>query len=261
MAIALHHSRAKGAAKLVLLGIANHDGDGGAWPSVATLQIYAGGADRRSVQRAIDRLESLGEVTRVIQRGGTESTHEFSDWHRPNLYHFKLTCPPDCDRSRNHRTKRTYTPEMVPLGTDVAKTPPGVESAKTPPGGRSQRRPNHSYNQPPRLNKETHVNAREENEDEDASGDSFQDGADAPETDAFGGSHRDAFSIAERTHSAALSMLGRRSMADAIADEAERCPRFPSAPHAFGKAGTCIDCGAIDLDHATVNLESGEVLI
>ena len=27
--------------KLVLIGIANHDGDGGSWPSIATLAMYA----------------------------------------------------------------------------------------------------------------------------------------------------------------------------------------------------------------------------
>ncbi|ANC31463.1 helix-turn-helix domain-containing protein [Isoptericola dokdonensis] len=100
MTIALHHSRAQGTAKVVLLGIANHDGDGGAWPSIATLAKYAN-VSTRSVQRAIDELQVLGEVSRGRQQGGTART---PDHLRPNLYAFTLTCPPDCDRSKNHVT-------------------------------------------------------------------------------------------------------------------------------------------------------------
>ncbi len=102
LAIGLHHSRAKGAAKLVLIGIANHDGDGGAWPSIATLAKYAG-VTPRNVQKAISELERLGEIQRMVAAGGNHLTAEHM---RPNLYYFKLTCPPDCDRSRNHRTRR-----------------------------------------------------------------------------------------------------------------------------------------------------------
>ena len=100
MAIALHHSKAKGAAKLVLMGIANHDGDGGAWPSLATLAKYANVQDLRYVRRVIGELITLGEVSREMQAGGTLDT---PDWQRPNLYRFLLTCPEDCDRSANHR--------------------------------------------------------------------------------------------------------------------------------------------------------------
>lgn len=103
MAIALHHSRAKGAAKLVLLGIANHDGDGGAWPSVATLSKYAQ-VTPRQVQKLLSELERLNEVRRLVSAGGD---HSMADFLRPNLYHFLLQCPPDCDRSRNHRTRRS----------------------------------------------------------------------------------------------------------------------------------------------------------
>jgi DNA-binding GntR family transcriptional regulator len=72
MAIALHHSRAKGTAKLVLIGIANHDGDGGAWPSVDTLAKYAG-VHRRNVQRALQQLEELHEIEIVRNGGGDHS--------------------------------------------------------------------------------------------------------------------------------------------------------------------------------------------
>lgn len=126
ISIALHHSRATGAAKLVLVGIANHDGDGGAWPSVATLSKYAG-VDPRSVQRAVKRLEELHEVRRFVQGGGD---HRVAEHERPNRYQFLLVCPPDCDRSSRHKTSRQVTLELEidPLTPaspgDVGVTPP-----------------------------------------------------------------------------------------------------------------------------------------
>lgn len=101
VAIALHHSRAKGTAALVLIGIANHDGDGGAWPSVETLAKY-GRCTPRSVQRAIAELEQLGEVRRDVQAGGTADMR--ADL-RPNRYHFLLRCPAGCDRTPAHRVR------------------------------------------------------------------------------------------------------------------------------------------------------------
>lgn len=87
MAHVLNHSRAVGTAKVVLLGIANHDGDGGAWPSIETLARYAN-VDPRSVKRAIRTLEELGEVVVHLNDGGTRSTRNDQ---RPNRY--ELTVP------------------------------------------------------------------------------------------------------------------------------------------------------------------------
>lgn len=101
IAIALHHSRSKGTAKIVLIGIANHDGDGGAWPSVATLARYAG-VDARSVQRALDKLVGLHEIRREVQQGGDERV---PDHRRPNRYRFLLACPYNCDRTKQHKTR------------------------------------------------------------------------------------------------------------------------------------------------------------
>lgn len=78
----LNHSRAKGTTKLVLIGIANHDGDGGSWPSVATLARYANTSER-SVQRAIEELVDLGEVVVHRNEGGTRDTRPD---RRPNRY-------------------------------------------------------------------------------------------------------------------------------------------------------------------------------
>ena len=115
LAIALHHSRAKSAtSKLVLLGIANHDGDGGSWPSVATLAHYAR-CSTRTVQRSVDELERLGEIRRIVQAGGTRHT---SDHRRPNLYEWLLRCPPDCDRTAAHRTRRNAGPSVDLDGID-----------------------------------------------------------------------------------------------------------------------------------------------
>lgn len=99
IAIALHHSRARGTAQVILLGIANHDGDGGSWPSHRTLAKYAK-CDRSTVQRSIKRLISLGEIRVDVQAGGTT---DWDDQLRPNLYHFLLECPAGCDRTKHHR--------------------------------------------------------------------------------------------------------------------------------------------------------------
>ena len=101
IAIALHHSRAKGSAKLVLIGIANHDGDGGAWPTVATLAKYAN-CSPSQVQRGVAELERLGEVRRYVQAGGD---YRYAEHERPNRYAVLLRCPADCDRSSQHRTR------------------------------------------------------------------------------------------------------------------------------------------------------------
>lgn len=109
MALVLHHSRARGTAKLVLLGIANHDGDGGAWPSQATLARYAN-VSERAVRDAVEQLVGLGEVIVKYKGGGMRD-----DTRRPNLYELRLWCPADCDRSKHHRTKRTATTAPLPL--------------------------------------------------------------------------------------------------------------------------------------------------
>ncbi|HEY7823512.1 MAG TPA: helix-turn-helix domain-containing protein [Acidimicrobiia bacterium] len=101
IAICLHHSRAAKTEKLVLLGIANHDGDGGAWPSVATLARYANCSERH-VQRAIQSLVELGEIRVVDQAGGNDETRRD---RRPNLYKVLVRCPADCDGSSQHRTR------------------------------------------------------------------------------------------------------------------------------------------------------------
>jgi hypothetical protein len=96
MSLVLHHSQATGAAKLLLLGIANHQGDSGAWPAVSTLSRYAGVTERRA-QQLLRALEESGELIVKRQAGG-------SGQYKTNLYWVNVACPEDCDGSAMHRS-------------------------------------------------------------------------------------------------------------------------------------------------------------
>ena len=150
MTLALHHSRAKGTALVVLLGIANHDGDGGAWPSVATLAKYAR-VDARTVQRAIGTLEKLGEIRRVIGGGGTNATPDHS---RPNLYEVQLRCPDTCDGTKNHNTNRRLHGLTRPLTEGVTPVSPPDASVT---GGVTPVSPEQYLEPTPRLKEKPHV--------------------------------------------------------------------------------------------------------
>lgn len=105
MAIVLRHGHDYGLTQteqLVLIGIANHDGDGGAWPSVATLARYAR-VERRSVTRVLRTLEGRGLVVTLLNGGGSRTAPHF---RRPNLYDLRVVCPLWCDGSKNHRDLR-----------------------------------------------------------------------------------------------------------------------------------------------------------
>lgn len=124
MAAVLHHSSSTGTAKLVLLGIANHEGDGGSWPAIETLMKYAN-CDRRTVQRAVERLIESGELKRLMQQGGSVHT---PNSQRPNLYRVNVVCPTECDRTTRHRPVESGAALTPPRGADAA---PGA--ALTPP--------------------------------------------------------------------------------------------------------------------------------
>jgi hypothetical protein len=79
VSLVLNNSKATGRAKLVLLGIANHLGDQGAWPSISTLARYAN-ASERSVKRDIQELIELGELKVELQNAPTN--HQY----KTNLY-------------------------------------------------------------------------------------------------------------------------------------------------------------------------------
>lgn len=132
LAAVLHHSRAKGTAKLVAVGIANHDGDGGAWPTIATLARYAN-VTPRNVQAALAKLTSLGELVVELQAGGTP---QLEDHERPNLYRLLVSCPPWCDRTPHHRdTRASRQSHLRGVGSDtppVSRLTPRPVSAATP---------------------------------------------------------------------------------------------------------------------------------
>lgn len=144
MALVLHHSKATGTAKLVLLGIANHDGDGGAWPSARTLSKYAGLGGkkenrRRRIKRIVRELVGLGELRVLVNQGGTRD--DDVPWTRPNLYRVLVTCPPECDRTTAHRVPDPDddTPDEL-VGPFTLTTPdpvdnPQVGGGRTTPGG------------------------------------------------------------------------------------------------------------------------------
>lgn len=133
MALVLHHSRAQGTSKLVLLGIANHEGDGGAWPTVATLARYANVTERQ-VQTCIAKLVKLGELAVHRQGGGTRDMRADE---RPNLYRVQVACPWNCDHTTNHRPRKLGTDldHRLPMPVDngVKHTSPG-EAQFTPRG-------------------------------------------------------------------------------------------------------------------------------
>lgn len=118
MSLVLHHSKAQGAAKLVLLGIANHHSEeAGAWPSVATLAKYAAVSERR-VQQIIRELEESGEVVTMLQRGG-----QFGQY-KTNRYFVSVSCPRECDGTSAHRSgvksgdnrgEARFTPGVKPI--------------------------------------------------------------------------------------------------------------------------------------------------
>lgn len=111
LAVVLHHSQASGTDKLVLVGIANHDGDGGAWPSLGTLGKYAN-VSVRSVRRSLENLRNAGEVIVYLQAGGTHNT---ADHKRPNRYEVLVKCPEGCDRTTAHRVKPVEKPLPIPV--------------------------------------------------------------------------------------------------------------------------------------------------
>lgn len=140
MAIALHHSRAKGAARTILVGIANHDGDGGAFPSMRTLAKY-GGVDVRNARKHVARLVALQEV-RVHLQGGNivdkTTGKPIPAELQPNRYDFLLVCPPWCDRTKHHRDtrKRRTIADTPDLWKDPrAESTGGTEAPGGPPGG------------------------------------------------------------------------------------------------------------------------------
>jgi hypothetical protein len=103
--VVLNHSRARGSEKLVLIGIANHHGDHGAWPSVDTLTRYTNLSERR-VQQTLVKLAELGEL--VIEKGGGAGVGKY----KTNKYWITLKCPANCEGFPNHSQAKPASAEM-----------------------------------------------------------------------------------------------------------------------------------------------------
>jgi hypothetical protein len=111
ISVVLHHSKSRGTAKLVMIGIANHDGDGGSWPSMMRLATYAG-VDISQVKRALPKLVELGEIEIVGNGGGQVNTPEHM---RTNLYKLNVRCPSNCDGTTQHRRLCLECDEPLPF--------------------------------------------------------------------------------------------------------------------------------------------------
>ena len=73
------YSKSVGRARLVLLAIADHQGEIGAWPSITTLAKMVN-ASERSVQRDIQELVELGELSVSVQQAPSRGQY------KSNLY-------------------------------------------------------------------------------------------------------------------------------------------------------------------------------
>jgi hypothetical protein len=165
MAAVLHHSRAKGTHKLVLLGIANHEGDGGAYPAVDTLAKYAN-VTPRNVQKSIAWLVEHGELRVWLQDGDPRKpAHE-----RTNRYAVLVACPAWCDRTPQHRdTRRRQVgdhPGLWRTRVSDATPPVGIDTpplSLVTPGGVSDATPKPPLEpNPPLVRPVRHDRARED---------------------------------------------------------------------------------------------------
>ena len=95
------HSKADGAALLAILCIADHDGDGGSWPSMETI-AHRARVTRDTARKLVRKLEAMGEIVTDTNGGGGLRT---ASHMRTNRYEITIECPPTCDHSARHRER------------------------------------------------------------------------------------------------------------------------------------------------------------
>lgn len=122
------HSQAEGAALLAMLCIADHDGDGGSWPSMETIAQRAR-VTRETARKLVRRLEAAGELVTDVNGGGGLRT---ASHMRTNRYEITLDCPPECDRSARHRVSSQPVDNTPPPHGGV---PSAGRGAPPPHGG------------------------------------------------------------------------------------------------------------------------------
>lgn len=98
LTVVFQHAPFAGRDKLILLAIANHDGDAGAFPAISTL-ARVGNCSVASVKRSLATLETSGAIIKHVQKGGMN----VPDYARTNLYEVMVECPPNCDKTRKHK--------------------------------------------------------------------------------------------------------------------------------------------------------------
>jgi len=103
--------------KIVLVGLANHDGKGGCWPAIATLAKYSG-VSYRHVQRLVSNLEDRGLVTVDRHAGGTAETRGDRRTNRYQLHLDGVT--PRSPRDQSHEV----TPESPREANGVTSSAP-----------------------------------------------------------------------------------------------------------------------------------------
>lgn len=129
------------AERLVLVGIANHDGDGGAWPSIKTLAGYSC-VSERAVQMTIASMRDKGWLIVHRNQGGT--LHTRSD-RRPNWYEIVWDALPQRDEA--HFTPSVERGEVQRVhGVKPTSPEPSLEPSIPPyPPKRHRRSPQREW--------------------------------------------------------------------------------------------------------------------
>lgn len=153
--IAWHHSAAPTqTTKLILIKIADMNGDGGAWPSMDTL-AQAAMVTKDAARKAVRQLEALGEIRTHLNEGGGLRTQKHM---RTNVYEFLLRCPWYCDGSARHLDLRdeknaNFRPrnwvEISALSDTETPQPQELPPAPGTGAPQPQELPNHNLTQQP----------------------------------------------------------------------------------------------------------------
>jgi len=96
MSAVLHHSKASPHAKLVLMAIAYHENETGAWMSQSTLARLCNMSER-TIRRHIQELRDHYEIDIIPNDGAGHGAR------MTNRYFIILECPESCDGSFSHK--------------------------------------------------------------------------------------------------------------------------------------------------------------
>jgi hypothetical protein len=114
------HSTASGRQRLVLLAIADHQGEIGAWPSLKTLAKMVN-ASERTIQRDIQELQKMGELQVEVQNAPTKSQY------KSNLYWVTVS---DCSDGSDFVALGTDKSGVTESDSGVTNTTAGVTESQ-----------------------------------------------------------------------------------------------------------------------------------